>query len=102
LTKECRLDRQWCVACEPSRSDFRVSPQRGTAGSFFSDDNIKYHLDWINCAEQSHGIQVDYMVSEMQKDQLRLDDSCLYFAGNMVRLLHAIAPTAPRASFAQE
>lgn len=30
-------------------------------GSFFSEDNINYHLSWLNCAKQAHDVDIDFM-----------------------------------------
>jgi hypothetical protein len=30
-------------------------------GTYYSQDNIQYHVDWANCARDVHGWQLDYM-----------------------------------------
>lgn len=30
-------------------------------GNYYSDDNIRYHLDWVACAEGTWGFTPDYM-----------------------------------------
>jgi hypothetical protein len=30
-------------------------------GSYYSDDNIQYHLDWLYCMQDVHGVPIDYL-----------------------------------------
>ncbi len=42
--------------------------RNGTSGGgFYSNDNIDYHLNWLDCAQSAHGLSVDWMVPANNK-----------------------------------
>ncbi|MEX0720781.1 MAG: discoidin domain-containing protein [Balneolaceae bacterium] len=47
----------------------------GWMGEFWSQENIEYHLEWLNCAENEHGLTIDYMGgwNERPHDEKRFD-----------------------------
>ena len=38
-----------------------IGDAENPAGSFYSQDNIDYHLSWLDCALNTHGVEIDYM-----------------------------------------
>jgi hypothetical protein len=38
-----------------------IGDQEDPNGSFYTQDNIDYHLSWLDCALNTHGVEIDYM-----------------------------------------
>jgi len=38
-----------------------IGDQEDPSGSFYTQDNIDYHLSWLDCALNTHGVEIDYM-----------------------------------------
>jgi hypothetical protein len=38
-----------------------IGDQEDPSGSFYTQDNIDYHLAWLDCALNTHGVEIDYM-----------------------------------------
>jgi len=30
-------------------------------GNFFCDANTEFHLQWLKCARETHGVEIDYL-----------------------------------------
>ena len=38
-----------------------IGDAESPAGSYYSADNIEYHLSWLDCARNAHGVEIDYL-----------------------------------------